>query len=182
MPNKTQVDSDLIALEEACKLKLFTFRSKTLEYIMLSNDYNLFLKAQLKDYNISADKIINVMKKFSNTISFSKAELKGNFCLSEDSITCLTQNKILSFNPDDMKYEFTLPCAGNYVELISKGRLDILNHLRHKSSNEILENELLSMKFRNCSLGVKYIIHDLIGSGKIQAIKCSMGNLLRLKP
>ena len=181
MPSKTLVDSELITLGESCKLKLFSFRSKTLEYIMLHDDYCLFLKKKLIEYNISPDKIIDTIKELRNSIYFSKIELKIKFCLSDDSITILTKDKLLSFNPVDMKYEFTLPCAGNFVELIGKGRLAIINHLKHKNSNEVLESELISMKLRHCSLGIKYILYDLIGSGKVQCIKCGMGNLLRLQ-
>ena len=99
--------------------------------------------------------------------------------LSDDAIKSLTQDKFLLLNSNST-YEFSVPSSGNYIELLSQGKVRILNVLKNRTSNEILEQELLDMKLKQCSLGIKYLLYDLIGNGQVKSVKCGMGNLIRL--
>ena len=177
--NKTQVDRDLSELRKSNKVMRFPFRSSSSDYIMLFNDYISLLKPHLLTYSISSGKVIEALKEQCDMIYFSKVDLKGKFCLSDDAIKSLTQDKLLLLNSDST-YEFSVPCSGNYMELLSQGKLRILNVLKNRPSNEILEQELLDMKLRQCSLGTKFLLYDLIGNGLVKSVKCGMGNLIRL--
>ena len=99
--------------------------------------------------------------------------------LSDDAINMLIGHKLLIMNSNSM-YEFSVPNSGNFMELLSQGKNRILNVLGNRPSNEILEKELLDMKLRDCSLGIKYLLYDLIGNGQVKSVKCGMGNLIRL--
>lgn len=177
--DRTQVDTDLTDLHKSGKIRQLSFRSASFDYIMLFKDFAEHLKQGLVLHNVPVDKLIDTLKTFSDQFYFTKVELKGKFCLSDNLIQTLTEDKYLSLN-SDMKYEFTLPCSGNYVELLGKGKHRILSLLKRKPSQEILESELMEMKLRNCGLGKKLIIYDLIGSSRIKLVKCGMGNLIRL--
>lgn len=177
--NKTQVDKDLSELRNGNKIMWFSFRSSSTDYLMLFKDYDSVLQKILPDCNISYSKFIDAFKNQSDVIYFSKIDLKGKFCLSDDAINTLIGHKLLIMNSNSM-YEFSIPNSGNFMELLSQGKNRILNVLGNRPSNEILEKELLDMKLRDCSLGTKYLLYDLIGNGQVKSVKCGMGNLIRL--
>ena len=179
MCNKTQVDKDLANLRQSNKIMRFPFRSSSPDYVMLFTDYVTLLKKQLLKYHIASVKVIEALKKQCDVIYFSKVDLKGKLCLSDDAIKSLTHDKFLLLNAD-MTYEFSVPCSGNYVELLSQGKARILNVLQNRPSNEILEQDLLEMKLKKCALGIKFLLYDLIGNGQVKSVKCGMGNLIRL--
>lgn len=179
MSNKTQVDKDLSELRHGNKIMWFSFRSSSSDYLMLFKDYASLLMKILPECNISYSKFIDAFKKQSDVIYFSKVDLKGKFCLSDDAIKILINHKLLVINSNQM-YEFSVPSSGNFMELLSLGKKRIMNVLQNRPSNEILEKELLDMKLRNCSLGTKYLLYDLIGNGQVRSVKCGMGNLIRL--
>ena len=176
---KTQVDKDLTGLRKNNKIMRFPFRSLSVDYVMLFSDYITVLKQHLLTHNIASTKVIDALKKHCDVIYFSKVDLKGKFCLSDDAIKSLTQNKLLLLN-SNFTYEFSVPCAGNYIELLSQGRLRIVKVLKNRPSNEILEQELIDMKLKQCSLGIKFLLYDMIGNGQVKSVKCGMGNLIRL--
>ena len=178
MSNKTQVDKDLSELRHGNKIMWFSFRSSSSDYLMLFKDYSSLLMKILPECNISYSKFIDAFKKQSDVIYFSKVDLKGKFCLSDDAIKILINHKLLVINSNQM-YEFSVPCSGNFMELLSLGKKRIMNVLQNRPSNEILEKELLDMKLRNCSLGTMYLLYDLIGNGQVRSVKCGMGNLIR---
>ena len=179
MSNKTQVDKDLADLRKSNKIMWFPFRSSSSDYIMLFSDYTSVLKKHLLTLNIPATKVMEALKKQCDMIYFSKVDLKGKMNLSDDAIKSLTQDKFLLLNSNST-YEFSVPSSGNYIELLSQGKVRILNVLKNRTSNEILEQELLDMKLKQCSLGIKYLLYDLIGNGQVKSVKCGMGNLIRL--
>lgn len=180
MKNKTQVDKDLCALRSENKIIRFPFRSSSSsDYIMLFKDYISILKEHLQAHNISTVKVINTLKNETDLIYFSKVELRGKFCLSDDAINKLTQEKILLLN-SDAKYEFSVPCSGKFIELLNQGKMRITSILNNRPSCEILERELLEMKLKQCTLGIKFLLYDMIGKGQVKIVKCGMGNLIRL--
>ena len=182
LEDRTQVDSDLIELQKKQKIKLFKFRSKDSNYVMFMSDYINYVTKHLKDLNIPGLKVITALKEHNETESFPKSGLKGIFCLSDNAIDKLVHSGLLSVSSSQgfSTYQFSLPCAGKFVDLLNRGKTQILKTLRQKSSQEILEHELSTMPLKHCSLGTKYILLDLIGSNKIQSIKCGMGQLIRL--
>ena len=144
---------------------------------MLAKDYYTLLQDTLNECNVSVSKILSAFKQHLEVQSFSKTEIRSKFCISDDTIKMLIERKILSVASS--RYEFSVPCSGNYLESLCKGRLEILGMLKRKGSHEILETELVSIKLKHSKLGAKYILHDLIGSNSLKSIKCGMGKLIR---
>ena len=133
--NKTQVDKDLSELRNGNKIMWFSFRSSSTDYLMLFKDYDSVLQKILPDCNISYSKFIDAFKNQNDVIYFSKIDLKGKFCLSDDAINMLIGHKLLIMNSNSM-YEFSVPNSGNFMELLSQGKNRILKFFMFEIFND----------------------------------------------
>ncbi|KIY97557.1 hypothetical protein MNEG_10405 [Monoraphidium neglectum] len=75
---------------------------------------------------------------------------------------------------------FTVPGAGRIVRWLVDGRQELTQALSKKRFGEALEKELLKLKLRRSTLGVRFHLRDLIGRGTAARGDSPAGPVIRL--
>ncbi|KAF9157042.1 Serine/threonine-protein kinase 19 [Linnemannia schmuckeri] len=81
---------------------------------------------------------------------------------------------------DDVAYRFAIRQGGLFVTHFLKGRLEILRMIKRQMFSDMLTSAITSKPLRGSFLPHEFHIHDLVGSGRVQSITTSSGQLLKL--
>ncbi|KFH70756.1 hypothetical protein MVEG_03604 [Podila verticillata NRRL 6337] len=81
---------------------------------------------------------------------------------------------------DNVAYRFSFPKGGLFVTHFLKGRLEILRAIKRQMFGDILVSVLESKPLRGSFLPHEFHIHDLIGSGRVESVTTTSGQLLKL--
>ncbi|KAF9924620.1 Serine/threonine-protein kinase 19 [Linnemannia zychae] len=81
---------------------------------------------------------------------------------------------------DDVVYRFAIRQGGLFVTHFLKGRLEILRMIKRQMFKDMLTSAITAKPLRGTFLPHEFHIHDLVGSGRVQSISTSSGQLLKL--
>ncbi|KAF9192118.1 hypothetical protein BGZ49_003466 [Haplosporangium sp. Z 27] len=81
---------------------------------------------------------------------------------------------------DDVAYRFAFPQGGLFVTQILKGRLEILRSIKRQTFKDMLTSAVISKPLRGSLLPHEFHIHDIVGSGRVQSVTTTSGQLLKL--
>ncbi|KAF9359933.1 hypothetical protein BGX26_010978 [Mortierella sp. AD094] len=81
---------------------------------------------------------------------------------------------------DDVAYRFSFRQGGLFVTQFLKGRLEILRKIKRQTFGDMLTSAILSKPLRGSSLPHEFHIHDIVGSGRVQSVATTSGQLLKL--
>ncbi|KAG9325202.1 hypothetical protein KVV02_002056 [Mortierella alpina] len=81
---------------------------------------------------------------------------------------------------DDVAYRFAIRQGGLFVTHFLKGRLEILRMIKRQIFGDMLTSAVVAKPLRGSFLPHEFHIHDLVGSGRVQSMTTSSGQLLKL--
>ncbi|KAF9295598.1 Serine/threonine-protein kinase 19 [Linnemannia elongata] len=81
---------------------------------------------------------------------------------------------------DDVAYRFAIRQGGLFVTHFLKGRLEILRMIKRQMFGDMLTSAITAKPLRGSFLPHEFHVHDLVGSGRVQSITTSSGQLLKL--
>ncbi|KAK3841437.1 MAG: serine-threonine protein kinase 19 [Linnemannia gamsii] len=81
---------------------------------------------------------------------------------------------------DDVAYRFAIRQGGFFLTHFLKGRLEILRMIKRQMFGDMLTSAITAKALRGSFLPHEFHIHDLVGSGRVQSITTSSGQLLKL--
>ncbi|CAO3634513.1 unnamed protein product [Cunninghamella blakesleeana] len=116
---------------------------------------------------------------FDTTVS-KQSLLSGKYNFNEEEQTQLCQYGLLIPHISKDLYRFTVRGQGNFMSYYQKGRIEILRILKKRNTKDILEKLLKSKKLRQTVFSHDFLIHDLVGSGRVEKQKTTMGDLIKL--
>jgi len=179
--NKTLIIKELGILQNQCKIQQLVIGSYNSPALMFYDDY---VKYTLNVYPEN-----NCVKKFMNTVlpvikssGVDKSALKQKFKLQQYELTELINCGLLLIK-NDASYWISFPSASNFIRRYTEGRKYIIQIIKRRKFQEILESDL---EFRCAKvskikeLGFKYFLHDIKGSKDITIMNTTSGFLLRI--
>ncbi|GJJ71174.1 serine/threonine kinase 19 [Entomortierella parvispora] len=81
---------------------------------------------------------------------------------------------------DDVAYRFAIRQGGLFVTHFLKGRLEILRMIKRQMFGDMLTSAVIAKPLRGSFLPHEFHIHDLVGSGRVQSVTTTSGQLLKL--
>ncbi|KAF9954313.1 Serine/threonine-protein kinase 19 [Mortierella alpina] len=81
---------------------------------------------------------------------------------------------------DDVAYRFAIRQGGLFVTHFLKGRLEILRMIKRQMFGDMLTSAVVAKALRGSFLPHEFHIHDLVGSGRVQSMTTTSGQLLKL--
>ncbi|CAO0799116.1 unnamed protein product [Mucor circinelloides] len=124
--------------------------------------------------------IVTCDEKF-NQVSVTKQALMEACHFNEPNISQLVSSGLLIPHHIQMDvYWFSIHNQGSFMSSLSNGRLQILRILKRRSTKDIMEKLLKQKKLNKSSFSIEFLLHDLIGSGRVERFTTAMGDLIRL--
>ncbi|KAI9136625.1 serine-threonine protein kinase 19-domain-containing protein [Paraphysoderma sedebokerense] len=112
-------------------------------------------------------------------VSVSKSVLLRDLGASEFDIRELVKSGFLVLRDADSFY-FSIRSAALFTTPFLKGRKAVLRMVKRKKYKEIFVSQYLSIPIRDSSLDHRFHMYDLVGSGRMEKSRTTMGWLLRL--
>ncbi|KAI8582129.1 hypothetical protein K450DRAFT_229147 [Umbelopsis ramanniana AG] len=199
LPDNTAVDRELNILVQSMVVRKFRVGG-TLEdelVIMFMEDYLLQIDAAKAEFekDVSSgdagaktksigpqvfdtfrDAVTN--PKFTDVVISRKA-LTKTVGFTETEISQLVMYGLLVIHSQDA-YLFAIRGAGTFMTPFIKGRVEILRTLKRRQTRDILEKQWRTKKLRNSIFTHDFHLHDLLGSGRVERQKTTMGDLIKL--
>ncbi|KAI8969114.1 serine-threonine protein kinase 19-domain-containing protein [Mycotypha africana] len=192
LSNNTMTDREIQAsLQRNSWKKFFIMGCLEDEYVIMktTNYCNLIDQSKadyIKEHNEEEAHIFNIFQKIvldkdHNKISIDKDTLINTFRLTDKEISHLVSaGLLLPHNIQIDLFWFSVPKQGTFVTNLLHGRKSILNILRKRATKDIMESVLRQKKLHKCTFNVDFLLHDLVGSGRVERHMTPMGNLIRL--
>ncbi|ORZ24214.1 serine-threonine protein kinase 19-domain-containing protein [Absidia repens] len=131
----------------------------------------LLLNEQYFDTSVARQTLLSS----SPTSSSSKKD-----CFTDKELTLLCKYGLLLPHMKKDSYWFAIRRQGIFMSSYIKGRKELLRILKKRSTKDIMEKLLKAKKLRQTVFSYEFILHDLIGSGRAERYKTSMGDLIKL--
>ncbi|KAI8341801.1 serine-threonine protein kinase 19-domain-containing protein [Chlamydoabsidia padenii] len=103
---------------------------------------------------------------------------QGNF--TDKELIQLCKYGLLLPHMKKDSYFFAIRRQGVFMSYFLKGRAEMLRILKKRSTKNIMEKLLKAKKLKQTVFSHDFILHDLIGSGRAERYKTSMGDLIKL--
>ncbi|XP_015706496.1 serine/threonine-protein kinase 19 [Coturnix japonica] len=110
-------------------------------------------------------------------LSFQREQLQ-NMGLSDQHVTQLVAAGLLTVR-DAGSWWLALPGTGRFIRALLKGRKQLLSAVRRSRHREVLQAELGQRRSRP-TLGLRYVLLDLLGAELLRSVPTTSGPLLRL--
>lgn len=180
--NKTLINKELEILRKQCKIqKLIIGTSDSSSALILYEDY---VKYTLNIYpeNCCVKKFLNIILPSIKSFGVEKCILLQKFKLQQYELTELINCGLLLIRNQE-SYWISFPSSGNFIKHYIEGRKYIIQIIKRRKFQEILENDL-EVRCANVSkikeFGFKYFLHDIKGSEDIITMNTTSGCLLRI--
>ncbi|XP_060853191.1 inactive serine/threonine-protein kinase 19-like [Rhopalosiphum padi] len=180
--NKTLINKELDILKKQCKIQLLTIgTSDSSSALILYEDY---VKYTLKIYpeNCCVKKFLNIILPSIKSFLVEKSTLQQKFKLQQYELTELINCGLLLIRNQE-SYWVSFPSSGNFIKRFIEGRKYIIQIIKRKKFQEILENDLevrCAKVSKIKELGFKYFLHEIKGSEDIITMNTTSGCLLRI--
>ncbi|KAH8553917.1 serine-threonine protein kinase 19-domain-containing protein [Umbelopsis sp. PMI_123] len=194
LPDNTAVDRELNILVQNMIVRKFRVGG-TLEdelVIMFLDDYLLQIDAAKTEFEneVSSGEVsakAKAIDRFRDIVTNPKFT---DVAISRNALT-----KIVGFNETEIShlviyglfvihtqdsYLFAIRGAGTFMTPFIKGRVEILRILKRRQTRDILEKQWRTKKLRNSIFTHEFHLHDLLGSGRVERQKTTMGDLIKL--
>ncbi|KAL0144620.1 serine-threonine protein kinase 19-domain-containing protein [Mucor lusitanicus] len=104
-----------------------------------------------------------------NQVSVTKQALMEACSFTEQHISQLVSSGLLIPHHIQMDvYWFSIHNQGSFMSSLSNGRLQILRILKRRNTKDIMEKLLKQKKLNKSSFSIEFLMHDLIGSGRVE--------------
>lgn len=110
-------------------------------------------------------------------LSFERGQLE-EMGLRDSDVTQLVAAGVLTVR-DAGSWWLALPGAGRFIRALLRGRKQLLAAVRRSRHREVLQAELGQRRARP-SLGLRYVLLDLLGAELLRSVPTTSGPLLRL--
>ncbi|KAI7888454.1 serine-threonine protein kinase 19-domain-containing protein [Mucor mucedo] len=109
-----------------------------------------------------------VIEKYIST-SIKKEILRSEFEYNEKQVSFLVSRGFLlpHMNTPDL-YWFSIPRQGKFMSNLSNGRTEILRIIKKRPTRDIMEKMLKQKKLVKTKFMMEFLMHDLIGSGRVE--------------
>ncbi|KAI9250325.1 serine-threonine protein kinase 19-domain-containing protein [Sporodiniella umbellata] len=194
LPNATLVDKELQGIIKEGNWRRFHMIGFLEEesVIMRTSDYVQAIKKSREQEAMKGDtqclnetifdKYIDILKeKEYYTQTSISVESMYEFGLDDKVIKQLVKHGFLLPHIQENLYWFSIKNQGCFMANIRKGREEILKIIKKRTTKDIMENVLKAKKLRNTILSVDFLLHDLIGSGRVERYSIgTMGSFIKL--
>ncbi|XP_026822881.1 serine/threonine-protein kinase 19-like isoform X1 [Rhopalosiphum maidis] len=180
--NKTLINKELDILKKQCKIQLLTIgTSDSSSALILYEDY---VKYTIKIYpdNCCVKKFLNIILPSIKSFLVEKSTLQQKFKLQQYELTELINCGLLLIRNQE-SYWVSFPSSGNFIKRFIEGRKYIIQIIKRRKFQEILENDLevrCAKVSKIKELGFKYFLHEIKGSEDIITMNTTSGCLLRI--
>ncbi|RCH90756.1 Serine/threonine-protein kinase 19 [Rhizopus azygosporus] len=184
LPNPTMIDNELQEAILSGKWRKFhIIGSVEDEYVMMKvQDYCKMIekiKSEEKDVIAKYMSIIQDERYF-NQVTISTHDL-NDFGLNDLGIKELVNNGLLIPHLQVNLYWFSIRKQGYFMSNITHGRTEILRMISKRPTKDIMETLLKAKKLHKTILNMDFLIHDLVGSGRVERYSIgTMGNMLKM--
>ncbi|KAG2194390.1 hypothetical protein INT47_006705 [Mucor saturninus] len=170
LENHTTVDRELQeAIQAKTWRKFHIMGSLEDEYLLSQTDtYLSHVRGQRNDDPIVFDRFEKVIEKYIST-SIKKEILRSEFEYNEKQVSFLVSRGFLlpHMNTPDL-YWFSIPRQGKFMSNLSNGRTEILRIIKKRPTRDIMEKMLKQKKLVKTKFMMEFLMHDLIGSGRVE--------------
>ncbi|KAI9342431.1 serine-threonine protein kinase 19-domain-containing protein [Pilaira anomala] len=178
--NHTLVDRELQeAFENGSWRKFHIMGSLEDEFmIMKTSDYlECMNQSNHNGDNTLFDRFKNIILN-QRKVSIDKEGLKE---FKEKEVSELVQEGfLLPHRTTTDVYWFSVRGQGRFMSSMVSGRIEILRILKKRHTKDIFEKLLKQKKLHKTIFNFEFLMHDLIGSGRVEKCSTTMGNLIRL--
>ncbi|XP_060869830.1 inactive serine/threonine-protein kinase 19-like isoform X1 [Metopolophium dirhodum] len=180
--NKTLINKELEILRKQSKIQKLTIgTSDSSSALILYEDY---VKYTLNIYpeNRCVNKFLNVILPSIKSFGVQKCTLLQQFKLQQYELTELINCGLLLIRNQE-SYWISFPSSGNFIKRYIEGRKYIIQIIKRRKFQEILESDLevrCAKVSKIKELGFKYFLHDIKGSEDIIKMNTTSGCLLRI--
>ncbi|KAK4510200.1 clathrin associated protein complex medium subunit [Mucor velutinosus] len=102
-------------------------------------------------------------------VSVTKKALMEACNFTEQNISQLVSSGLLIPHHIQMDvYWYSIHNQGSFMSSLSNGRLQILRILKRRNTKDIMEKLLKQKKLNKSSFSMEFLMHDLIGSGRVE--------------
>ncbi|KAL9550378.1 hypothetical protein MBANPS3_004747 [Mucor bainieri] len=102
-------------------------------------------------------------------VSVTKQSLIEACSFTEHNISQLVSSNLLIPHHIQMDvYWYSIHNQGLFMSSLSSGRLQILRILKRRNTKDIMEKLLKQKKLNKSSFSIEFLMHDLIGSGRVE--------------
>ncbi|XP_071948719.1 inactive serine/threonine-protein kinase 19-like [Antedon mediterranea] len=180
MTNRTLVDKQVNELRDTKEIKLLNLGTRPDEFsIVFTKDYVEHVNKHLSDKPIIKRFLSSVVEK-TNSVSVDKQMLVEHLEFKDEEITELVNGGVLNVR-DFGSWWIALPGAGFFIRHFTKGRDAILRTIRNSKYKQILLRDLETKDLKATkTLGMKYHIEEILGSGAVTKIDTTSGLMLRI--
>jgi len=103
-------------------------------------------------------------------------------CDGPAAVAALMRAGLLARNPSLPEVlVFCCPGLGALQRALEEGRRGVVAALRRRAQRQAFRDDLERIKLRGCCLPASFLIRDMLGSGALDSLKVSKGQVLRLK-
>ncbi|KAL5242435.1 hypothetical protein ACI65C_009845 [Semiaphis heraclei] len=180
--NKTLINKELEILRKQCKIQKLTIgTSDSSSALILYEDYVNYT-LNIYPENRSVKKFLNVILPSIKSFGVEKCTLLQKFKLQQYELTELINCGLLLIRNQE-SYWISFPSSGNFIKRYIEGRKYIIQIIKRRKFQEILENDLevrCAKVSKIKELGFKYFLHDIKGSEDIIKMNTTSGCLLRI--
>ncbi|CEG75157.1 hypothetical protein RMATCC62417_10252 [Rhizopus microsporus] len=174
LPNPTMIDNELQEAILSGKWRKFhIIGSVEDEYVMMKvQDYCKMIekiKSEEKDVIAKYMSIIQDERYF-NQVTISTHDL-NDFGLNDLGIKELVNNGLLIPHLQVNLYWFSIRKQGYFMSNIAHGRTEILRMISKRPTKDIMETLLKAKKLHKTILNMDFLIHDLVGSGRVERLR-----------
>ncbi|VVC45137.1 Serine-threonine protein kinase 19 [Cinara cedri] len=180
--NKTLINKELDILRKQCKIQEFTIGTSDFSSaLILYEDYVKYILNIYPD-NKCINKFLNTILPQIKSFGVEKCALKQKFKLQQYELTELINCGLLLIKNQD-NYWISFPSSGNFIRRYIEGRKYLIQIIKRRKFQEILENDLevrCAKVSKIKEFGFKYFLHAIKGSEDIITINTTSGCLLRI--
>ncbi|KAL1929023.1 hypothetical protein VTP01DRAFT_2082 [Rhizomucor pusillus] len=114
-------------------------------------------------------------------VAVSKKTLTSSkYHFSDKELRHLVGYGLLLPQKDPELYWFAIRRQGLFMSNYTKGRVEILRMLKRRQTKDMLEKLLKAKQLKKTVFTHEFLLHDLIGSGRAERHKTTMGDLIRI--
>ncbi|XP_025410068.1 serine/threonine-protein kinase 19-like isoform X2 [Sipha flava] len=180
--NKTLINRELEILQKQCKIQKLTIGTCDFSSaFILYEDYVKYILNVYPD-KPCITKFLNSILPSIKSFGVEKCVLKQKFKLQQYELTELINCGLLLIRNQE-SYWISFPSSGNFIKRYIEGRKYIIQIIKRRKFQEILESDLearCAKVSKINELGFKYFLHDIKGSNDIVIINTTSGCLLRI--
>lgn len=183
LTNRTIVDRQLNLMRDAGEIQFFkldsgndefaiVYMKEYIEHVRRCAETRGFAKKPCVEQFLESLPIIK-------DVSVEKDTLLNVFHFTDEMISVLMNLGVMIVR-DVKSWWLSIPGTALFMKNLMAGRKAVLSVIKKRKYKEILEHECEERNLKSSKLGMKYHLHDVIGSSLVVKVSSTSGNLLRI--